>query len=151
MDNKYDPLTITYTFDTDKESLWKAWTEPEEFSKWWSPDMFTIPRCELDVRPGGKIVVDMKGPDGTVYPSLGEYRDVIVNEKLSFTNTPLDSNGNKLFEVLQTIVFNQTDNKTTLTITAEVLNATPEAKPYLAGMKAGLEQALGKLAQFVKA
>jgi uncharacterized protein YndB with AHSA1/START domain len=101
MDNKYDPLTITYKFDADIDSLWKAWTDPMEFSKWWSPDMFSVPRCEMDVKPGGKIVVDMKGPDGTVYPSVGEYKEVVVNQKLAFTNSPLDANGNKLFEVLQ--------------------------------------------------
>ena len=40
--------------------------------QWWGPAGFTNPRCEVDVRPGGVLCIDMRGPDGTVYPMAGE-------------------------------------------------------------------------------
>ena len=64
---------------------------------------------------------------------------------MSFTNAVLDNEGNKLFEVLQTLTLIENGTKTDFELTAEVLSATPEAAPYLAGMEPGLKQALGKL------
>ena len=39
------------------------------------PHGVTNPVCELAVRPGGGIHIDMRGPDGTVYPMTGVYRE----------------------------------------------------------------------------
>jgi uncharacterized protein YndB with AHSA1/START domain len=143
--NKYKTLAIKHTFDANREVVWQAWTDPMQFAEWWSPDGFTVPVCELDVQPNGKLRVDMKGPDGTIYPSVGVYKEVIEPERLSFTNIPLDNEGNELFEVLQTLTLIENGNKTDFELTAEVLSATPEAAPYLSGMEPGLKQALGKL------
>src|SRR6202035_936347 len=119
--DKYSALVIKHSFNAKREVVWQAWTKPEQFAKWWSPDGFTTPVCELDVQPNGKLRIDMKGPDGTIYPSIGVYKEVIEPGRLSFTNAPLDSEGNKLFEVLQTLTFIENGNKTDIELTAEVL------------------------------
>src|SRR5436190_8252782 len=61
-------LVLTRVFDAPREVVFRAWTDPERLAQWWGPRGFTNPRCEWDARPGGAIRVDMKGPDGTVYP-----------------------------------------------------------------------------------
>src|SRR5512133_1069200 len=61
-------VTLTRTFDAPREVVWRAWTDPKLLAKWWGPRMFTTPRCEVDVRPGGAILIDMRGPDGVIYP-----------------------------------------------------------------------------------
>lgn len=143
-------LVIKRTFNVPREIVWRAWTDPEQFANWWCPDGFTIPNCELEVRTEGKFRVDMQGPDGTLYPSIGLFKKVVEFELLSFTNAPLDNNGNKLFEVLQTVVFRDKSGQTELEITSEVLSETPEAAPYLSGMEPGLNQALSKLDHLIK-
>lgn len=143
--DKYKTLTIKHSFDATRETVWEAWTNPEQLALWWSPDGFTVAVCELDAQPNGKLRVDMKGPDGTIYPSEGIYKEVIKPERLSFTNAPLDNNGNKLFEVFQTLTFIENGNKTDIELTAEVLFATPDAAPFIAGMEPGLKQAIRKL------
>lgn len=147
MAEDYKPLNITATFNASQEDVWDTWTKPEQFSQRYAPDHFTIPVCELDVRPGGNLRVDMKGPDGTIYPSSGVFKEVEKPKKLAFTNSPLDSKGNKLFEVLHTLELHEDGDKTTLKLTSKVLSATPDAAPYLAGMEAGLKQAIQKLAK----
>jgi DNA-binding transcriptional ArsR family regulator len=47
------------------------------------PTGFTNPRCELDVRPGGAIRIDMRAPDGTVYPMSGVYQEIVEPNGLS--------------------------------------------------------------------
>jgi|SRR5581483_3066833 len=148
-EEQYKKLTIKRTFDAPLEVVWQAWTNPEQFAKWWSPDGFTVPVCELDVKAGGVFHVEMEGPDGTLYPTIGQFREVSEPKQLSFTNTPMDNNGKKLFEVLQTVRFSANGDKTEIEVVSEVLSATPQAAPYLAGMESGLNQALGKLARAV--
>jgi uncharacterized protein YndB with AHSA1/START domain/DNA-binding transcriptional ArsR family regulator len=63
-------LVLTREFDARREAVFKAWTDPKQMAKWWGPRGFTNPVCEMDVRPGGKIRIDMCGPDGVVNPML---------------------------------------------------------------------------------
>ena len=77
-------VTITRIFKAPRDLVWKAWTDQEQLAKWWGPDMFTTPVCESDVRPAGKLRIDMQGPDGTIYPMTGVYREVFKPEKTGF-------------------------------------------------------------------
>ena len=148
---QYKPLHITKTFDAPRSLVWEAWTKPEHFAQWYAPDQFSIPVCELDVRTGGQIRVDMKGPDGTIYPSTGTFVTLVEPERLVMTNTPLDSEGNVLFEVRHSLTLSEHDGQTVLDLISEVVSAGPKAAPYLAGMETGLQQALAKLAAHVEA
>jgi uncharacterized protein YndB with AHSA1/START domain len=81
-------LTVTRVFDAPRELVYRAWTDPTEFGKWFPPLGFSAARCELDVRPGGAMRIDMKGGDdagefaGVVFPGKGVYREVVANERL---------------------------------------------------------------------
>ena len=53
-----DQLKVSRTFDAPLETLWKAWTEPEQFMKWYGPKGFTSPTCEIDLSEGGTSLVE---------------------------------------------------------------------------------------------
>ena len=93
-------------------------TDPAHLARWWGPNGFTTPLCEVDATPGGKIRIDMRGPDGTVYPMTGVFREVTPPERLVFTTTPLDPSGKPLFETLNIVNFADQDGKTTVTVQA---------------------------------
>jgi len=40
-------LVITRTFDAPRELVWRAWTDPEHFMRWWGPEGFTSPSCDI--------------------------------------------------------------------------------------------------------
>jgi uncharacterized protein YndB with AHSA1/START domain len=149
MDSENKILSFEREFDAPRQLIWDVWTKPEHFSKWYAPEHFTIPICELDVRPGGTARIDMQGPDGIIYPSIGTFKEVVKPELLSFTNSPLDGDDNKLFEVLHTLVLTENGTKTRFNLTSKVLWAGPQAGPYLAGMEPGLNQALVKLSEVI--
>ena len=46
-------LVITRVFDAPRDLVFKAWTERDRMMRWWGPNGFTLPVCNLDVRPGG--------------------------------------------------------------------------------------------------
>jgi uncharacterized protein YndB with AHSA1/START domain len=143
-------LVITRVFDAPRELVFKMWTDPRHMARWWGPKGFTNPVCELDVRPGGAIRIDMTGPNARVYPMGGVYREIVEPERIVFTSTALeDEQGNPGLENLNTITFAEHNGKTKLTLHVVVLKAAPDAAGALAGMEEGWTQSLERLDELV--
>ena len=43
--------------------------------------------------------IDMRGPDGTVYPMTGTFQEIVEPERIVFISSALDETGNSLFDV----------------------------------------------------
>jgi uncharacterized protein YndB with AHSA1/START domain len=73
---------------------------------------FTNPVCELDVRPGGGIRIDMRGPDGVVYPMDGVFHGIVEPERLVFTSRAFEKeSGKTLIVVHNTVTFAEEGRK----------------------------------------
>jgi len=140
-------LVLTRVFKAPRRLVFEAWTDQELLAQWWGPRGFTNPVCELDARVAGTIRIDMRGPDGTVYPMTGVIREIVEPERLVFICTPLDRDGRAIFEVENTVTFTERSGKTTVTVQARVGMSTPAAVPYLEGMEPGWSQSLERLAK----
>ena len=94
-----DAVVIERTFDAPVEVIWQMWTEAEHFKKWYGPNGFTVPVAEMDVRVGGKrlIFIAMQTPERSMKMWFtGEYREVVPNERLVYTDSMADEQGNVL-------------------------------------------------------
>jgi uncharacterized protein YndB with AHSA1/START domain len=120
-----------------------AWTDAKQLAKWWGPNGFTAPRCEVDAKPGGKIHVDMRAPDGSVEAMRGSFREVVAPERLVFDTSVPDPNGNPI-EVLILVAFVESGGKTTMTVRGRVLRIDPSAAKLLNGMNQGWEETLDR-------
>ena len=90
-----DAVVIERTFDAPVDLIWQMWTEPEHFKNWYGPKGFTVPVAEMDVRVGGKHLFCMESPDGSMKMwSTGEYTEIVPNERLVYTDSMADENGN---------------------------------------------------------
>ena len=144
------PMEMTRFFRAPRPKVWQAWTDVDQLAQWWGPKVFTNPRCEIDVRPGGKIHIDMRAPDGTVYPMGGEVEEVVPPERLVFLASALDAAGQPMFVNRNTVVFRELDGGTELSLHVVVLSATAIAPQYLKGMREGWSGSLDKLAAFLQ-
>lgn len=144
-------LTITRLINAPRQRVWKAWTDPKQVAQWWGPRGFTNPVCEVDAKPGGKILIHMSG-FGMLAPMAGVFKEVVEPERLVFTNNAyFDTSLSKiLIEGITTVTFADESGKTRLTIHAAVLKAAPEATQALAGMDQGWTEQIEKLEEFVK-
>jgi uncharacterized protein YndB with AHSA1/START domain len=143
-------LVMTRILEAPREMVFKAWTDPKQLAQWWGPSYFTNPVCEVDVRPGGAILIHMRAPDGVVYPMKGTFHEVVEPERLVFTSSAIeDDEGNPQLEDVITATFEDENGKTKLTVHAVVTKATPEAMGALAGMEEGWSQSLDRLAEFL--
>jgi uncharacterized protein YndB with AHSA1/START domain len=142
-------LTITRIFNAPRQLVFDVWTQPEHLASWWGPRGFTNPVCEVDAKPGGKLRIDMKGPDGVTYPMTATFEEVKRPEKLIFISQAITAEGKPVFEIKNTIVFEDMGDKTRVTVSAVPFNVTPEAAPYLAGMEEGWSQSVDKLHNYL--
>jgi len=138
-------ITITRIFDAPRTTVFKAWTDPKILAQWWGPKGFTNPRCEIDVRVGGAIRIDMRAPDGAVYPMGGEFREIVAPERLVFSNNALDAAGNPIIEGLTTVTFAEESGKTKLTLHTRGAAVAEIAVKYLQGMEFGWTMSIDKL------
>lgn len=141
-------LTFTRVLDAPRELVFRAWTNPAHVARWWGPNGFTNPVCQLDVRPGGAIRIDMLGPDGRHFLMGGEYREIVPPERLVFTSTAArDERGEDQLLNLNTITFEPVGGKTRLTLLTQVLKGGPGTEEFLAGMEEGWSQTLDRLGE----
>jgi len=125
-------IVITRIFDAPRDLVWKAWTDPEHFKRWWGPKDFTSPFCKIDLRVGGKYLNCMRGagPDGVVrdFWSTGIYREIVPLQRLVNTDSFADEKGNVVpashygmegdwpLELLVTVTFEEQGGKTKMTL-----------------------------------
>lgn len=136
-------------FDAPRELVFKAWIEPQRLAQWWGPEGFTNPVCEVDAKPGGAILIHMRGPDGAVYPMTGVFREINAPERLVFASAVPDGKGGNHLEVLNTVTFAEQDGKTTITVQATIIRSTAQGDIFLEGMEEGWTQSLKRLAGYV--
>lgn len=144
-------VVITRTFNAPRKLVFEAWTDPQHLQQWWGPHGFDNPRCEVDLRPGGIMLIHMRGPDGEIYPDRGIFHEIVPPERLVFTSTAFDDeHGEAQLQVLTTVTFAEQNGKTMLTLRAHVLKASPEVMEALAGMEQGWSESLEKLEAVLK-
>lgn len=81
-------FTLVREFEATPEELWRYWTVPSEATHWFHPRGVHTPEetIRFDVREGGGYeYVMVNDATGERYPTAGEYREVVVNERLVFT------------------------------------------------------------------
>jgi uncharacterized protein YndB with AHSA1/START domain len=142
-------VTLTRLLDAPRELVWAAWTDPVRMAQWWGPHQFTNPVCEIDGRVGGRFLVHMKAPDGTVYPMTGTFTEVVKPERLRFKAFAEALDGTKYLESDTVVTFEADGNRTRLTVKASARGLHPAAPQMLSGMDAGWSQSLERLASLV--
>ena len=97
-------LKMSRRIAAPRDVVFKAWTDPAEITRWWSPLGCTTPTAEVDLRVGGSYRISMKLPDGEVLYVSGVYREVKPPDKLVFT-WAWDEDGGPGHESLITVEF----------------------------------------------
>ena len=87
-------LVVERSFNAPRELVWRAWTEPEHFMRWYGPKGFTMTTCEIDFRVGGRHIFGLRSPDGWGYWTTGVYREIVPFERWVATDTLADEHGN---------------------------------------------------------
>jgi len=66
-------------------AVFRALSEPQELTKWFGPDGFTIPHAKSDLREGGRYRIAMQPPEGDLFYLAGEFLEVDPPDLISYT------------------------------------------------------------------
>ena len=90
-------------FPQDRALVYSAWTDPELVTQWWGPARFTDTLIAHDLRPGGAWRHILHGPDGTDFPNLAVFTEVVPPERIGFRHyTTADPEGDPNYTNLTT-------------------------------------------------
>ena len=109
-------IRLTRLFDAPRHLVFEAMSEPEHITQWCGRlgDGYSVPVCEVDLRPGGAWRFVNRTPKGDRAAFYGVYREVAPPERVVFT---------EIFEAFPdaesvvTAVLTEENGKTRLTAT----------------------------------
>jgi len=133
-------ILITREFDAPRHLVYRAYTEPELFKRWWHANRAEVTAIEMDVRVGGKWRYAARGlSDGYEFEFHGEYREVVPDERLVSTET---FSGMPHASAMDTVVFTEKDGRTYFEMLIEHQSKENRDGQLSSGMEDGLQDAL---------
>lgn len=92
-------LVVTRIIDAPVDRVWAAWTNPKHVMRWWGPEGYTSPSCQIDLREGGRYVFCMRAPKemgGQDQYTSGVCKKIGPMEGLEFTMSLSDKDRNTI-------------------------------------------------------
>jgi uncharacterized protein YndB with AHSA1/START domain len=152
-------IIITREFAAPRRLVWDVWTEPKHIEKWFGPKGFTTRVENIDFKVGGRWEYVMVGPDGTEYPSVGVFREIVPIEKIVTT----DEFGEGFEEIesvknidlpqgmIATALFDDLGGRTKLTIIVSHPTIEDRKKHEAMGVVDGWNSSLDKMEDYLAA
>jgi uncharacterized protein YndB with AHSA1/START domain len=107
-------IRMTRLFDAPRHLVFEAMSRPEHISRWWGclGEGYSVPVCEVDLRPGGAWRFVNRHPNGEA-GFHGVYREITPPERVVFTEIfdPFPD-----AESVVTAVLTEENGKTRLTV-----------------------------------
>ena len=140
-------IVMTRVFDAPRRLVWEAFTNPEHVPHWMTgPEGWTMPVCEIDLRPGGAWHFVWRKDDGVEMAMTGEYREVVPPERVVHTEVW----GGDWPETLNTLILSEEDGKTTATTTVRYPSKEARDAALGTGMKDGASVSFDRLAEYLR-
>jgi uncharacterized protein YndB with AHSA1/START domain len=79
-------IRMTRLFDAPRRLVFEAMSKPEHVERWWGRlgEGYSVPVCEIDLRPGGRWRFVNRHPHGEA-AFHGEYREIAPPSRIVFT------------------------------------------------------------------
>jgi uncharacterized protein YndB with AHSA1/START domain len=124
-------IVVTRVVSAPRRLVFEVYTSPEHVPHWMTgPSGWSMPICEIDLRPGGAWRFVWRHDDGSEMATSGRYTEIVPPERLVST----ESWGGGFPEMLNTLLLAEQDGKTT--ITQRLLFPSKEARD--AALKTGM-------------
>lgn len=140
-------IRLTRLFDAPRALVFEVMTKPEHIKQWWGDlgEGYSVPVCEVDLRPGGKWRFVNRHPAGDA-EFYGEYREITPPERLVYTEVfaPFPDSGS-----LVTTVLTEENGKTRMTVTAEYPSREVRDMVVNTGMERGAAISYDRLEDLV--
>ncbi len=140
-------IVLSRTFKAPRELVFKMFTDPKHLVNFWGPRGFSDTRCEIDLRVGGAFRMQMRGPDGTMYPCTGIYREIVPPERIVYVGTPdgIGCGAGIPPRATVTMTFEEAGGYTTLTIDTRLHSMADRDAAIATGFREGWNDSFDRL------
>jgi uncharacterized protein YndB with AHSA1/START domain len=140
-------IVMTRVLDAPRRLVFEAWTDPKHVAQWMlGPEGWTMPVCEIDLRPGGSWHFVWRRADGSEMSMRGEYREIVPPERLVST----ENWGEDWPESLTTVELTEEDGKTTIKQTSLYPSREARDAAMQTGMLEGASLTFDRLAAYLQ-
>ena len=141
-----EQILITREFDAPRHLVYKAWTTPELVRRWWAGKRGEVTVAEIDLRVGGAWRWVMVAHGGFEVAFHGEYREIVENERLVFTEA-FEGPWPEGEPAVNTATFTESGGRTTLALLMVLESRAVRDAIIETGMEGGLQEGLDLLEQ----
>jgi uncharacterized protein YndB with AHSA1/START domain len=136
-------IVVTRVFDAPRRLVFEAHTNPTHIVQWMlGPEGWTMPVCEVDLRPGGAWRFVWRSSDGAEMEMRGVYKEILPPERLVST----ESWGDDWPETLNTLLLSEQAGKTTITHRVRYPSKAARDAALKTGMQDGMTETYDRLA-----
>jgi uncharacterized protein YndB with AHSA1/START domain len=129
-------IQLTRLFDAHRSLVFEAMSTPEHITQWWGclGEGYSVPVCEVDLRPGGKWRFVNRTRTGELATFYGVYREIAPPERMVFTEIfePFPD-----AESVVSVVLKDENGKTRFTLTARYPSLEVRDMVLKTGMEKG--------------
>jgi len=147
-------VVVVRAFNAPRTLVFDAWTKPALIQRWMlGPPGWTMPVCEMDVRPGGKFKWRWRSDEsGAEFGFSGEFREVVRPSRTVHVERyePGDVGG-EMGEALVTTELTEKNGVTTQTMTIRYESKAVRDAALKTGMTDGMEMSFQKLDELLAA
>lgn len=141
-------LQIRRTFKASRERVYRAFTDPAEFAKWFrAGDDYKNTGTEINLEVGGSYCSTMQSPGAEIgHTAIGTYREIRPLEKIVFT-LDWEADSKMGVDSVVTVEFFEQGENTEIILTHELLPDEERKNAHEGGWNKCLDQlvkALGK-------
>lgn len=140
-------VQFVHLFDAPRERVFRAWTDPDEVSRWWAPEGLEVPPDSvlIEAQAGGRFHLTMLDPrDSTAYPMRAKILEIEVPKLIVLRTDPIPQVGIHQPTITK-VTFEAVGQRTRMSFTAG-----PYPDEAFADSQAGWNSIVSKLDQLLR-
>jgi uncharacterized protein YndB with AHSA1/START domain len=135
-----ETLRLERFIPSSPEDLFGLRIEQEQIARWWAPDGYKATVHDLDVRPGGRWRIVLRGSGGRELAMGGFYHIVEPPQRLTFSWAWEEETGTRGSETEVTVSFEPVLGGTRLVLVHQSFDSKNARDRHLAGWSASFDR-----------
>jgi uncharacterized protein YndB with AHSA1/START domain len=141
-------VLVTRVVNAPRRLVFAAWTEPRHVQRWLTgPEGWTMPVCEIDLRPGGRWRYVYRKASGKEMTLTGSVLEVESPERFVTT----ESWGPEWPDTVNTLVLTESEGRTTIALTITYVSKEARDAALDTGAMDGMNRAFELLDELLDA
>jgi uncharacterized protein YndB with AHSA1/START domain len=141
-------VLVTRVVNAPRRLVFAAWTDPRHLQRWLTgPEGWTMPICEIDLRPGGRWRYVYRKASGKEMTLTGSVLEVVPPERFVTT----ESWGPEWPDTVNTLVLTESEGRTTIALTITYVSKEARDAALDTGAMDGMNRAFELLDELLDA